>query len=290
MRRHLATCIYKKAPLPSYSVQFHLWQPFDPCLNKFSISTIMATPTFYAVVVGVGSGTGASVARLFARGYPIALLARKESSYAPVVAAITQAGGTALGISTDVSDAQSLDAAFARVAREWPQARLAAAVYNAEAGFSYKPFLELAPEDLDRALSTGAKGLFYFAQKTLPLLLKAGEEEVAAKYPPTLIVTGATAALRGSAKFAAFAAGKFAQRAITQSLAREFGPRGVHVAYTIIDGSIDTPWGKDRVANGGVADGKISPDAIAESYWYLHTQPRSAFTQELDLRPSVEKF
>ncbi|TQV99457.1 short chain dehydrogenase [Cordyceps javanica] len=248
----------------------------------------MVAPTFYAIVVGVGSGTGASVARLFAQGYPVALLARKESSYAPVVEAITKAGGTAVGISTDVSDAQSVDAAFARIAREWPQAKLAAAVYNAEAGFSYKPFLELAPEDLDRAISTGAKGLFYFAQKTLPLLLDA--VGAGPKHPPTLIVTGATAALRGSVKFAAFAAGKFAQRAITQSLAREFGPQGVHVAYTIIDGGIDTPWGKDREFNGGVADGKISPDAIADSYWYLHTQPRSAFTQELDLRPFVEKF
>lgn len=75
-------------------------------------------------------------------------------------------------------------------------------------------------------------------------------------------MTGATASLRGSAKFGTFAAGKFAQRALTQSLAREFGPQGVHVALAIIDGSIDTPWGKERVANGGVEDGKISPDSV----------------------------
>lgn len=137
-------------------------------------------------------------------------------------------------------------------------------------------------------MTENRKGLFYFAQKTIPQLLDVVDAGPA--HPPTLIVTGATAALRGSVRFAAFAAGKFAQRAITQSLAREFGPRGVHVAYAIIDGGIDTPWGKDRVVNGGVADGKISPDAIAESYWYLHTQPRSAFTQEIELRPFVEKF
>ncbi|KAM3498785.1 hypothetical protein MY10362_007910 [Beauveria mimosiformis] len=248
----------------------------------------MTKRTFYAIVVGVGSGTGASVARLFAKGYPVALLARKETSYAPVVEAITKAGGTAIGIATDVSDSAAVDAAFARIAQEWPEGKLAAAVYNAEAGFSYKPFLELTSEDLDRGLSTGAKGLFYFAQKTIPQLLDVVDAGPA--HPPTLIVTGATAALRGSVRFAAFAAGKFAQRAITQSLAREFGPRGVHIAYAIIDGGIDTPWGKDRVVNGGVADGKISPDAIAESYWYLHTQPRSAFTQEIELRPFVEKF
>ncbi|KAK8146574.1 hypothetical protein G3M48_002964 [Beauveria asiatica] len=115
------------------------------------------------------------------------------------------------------------------------------------------------------------KGFFYFAQKTIPRLLDVVDAGPA--HPPTLIVTGATAALRGSVRFAAFAAGKFAQRAITQSLAREFGPRGVHVAYAIIDGGIDTPWGKDRVVNGGVADGKISPDAVRvllkNSYLYF---------------------
>lgn len=114
-------------------------------------------------------------------------------------------------------------------------------------------------------------GLFYFAQKTLPQLLAAVDAEP--QHPPTLIVTGATAAIRGSAKFASFAAGKFAQRGITQSLAREFGPRGVHVAYTIIDGGIDTPWGKGHVVNGGVADGKISPEAVSCPLASLDTNP-----------------
>lgn len=109
--------------------------------------------------------------------------------------------------------------------------------------------------------SSNRKGLFIFAQKTLPLLLNTLESKPA--HPPTLIVTGATAAIRGSARFATFAAGKFAQRGITQSLAREFGPKGVHVAYAIIDGGIDTPWGKAYVTNGGVEDGKISPDAVS---------------------------
>lgn len=88
-------------------------------------------------------------------------------------------------------------------------------------------------------------------------------EETKPPHPPTLIVTGATASLKGSARFATFAAGKFAQRALAQSLAREFGPRGVHVAYAIIDGGIDTPWGKNMVMNDGVDDGKISPEAVS---------------------------
>jgi NAD(P)-dependent dehydrogenase (short-subunit alcohol dehydrogenase family) len=102
-------------------------------------------------------------------------------------------------------------------------------------------------------------GLFHFAQRTLPLLLAAVPT---APHPPTLIVTGATASVRGSARFASFAAGKFAQRGLTQSLAREFGPRGVHVAYAVIDGGIDTPWGKGIVVNNGVEDGKIKPEAV----------------------------
>lgn len=130
-----------------------------------------------------------------------------------------------------------------------------------------------------------------------------------AQYPPTILVTGATASVRGSSNFGHFAAGKFALRGLTQSLSREFHPQGVHVAHAIIDGGIDTPWGKGSVYNDGIEDGKIRPEQvrailelsppwqtliscpkIAEDYWHLHTQHRSGFTQEIDLRPYVEKF
>lgn len=130
-------------------------------------------------------------------------------------------------------------------------------------------------------------GLFNFGQKTIPLLLAAVPDS---PHPPSLIVTGATASVRGSARFGDFAAGKFAVRALSQSLAREFGPQGVHVAHTIVDGVIDIPRTKAWEVNGGGPDSKIDPAAIADSYWYLHTQPRSHFTQELDIRPFVEKF
>ncbi|KND92470.1 hypothetical protein TOPH_02685 [Tolypocladium ophioglossoides CBS 100239] len=247
----------------------------------------MSSPAFYALVSGAGSGTGAAAALRFAQAYPVVLLARSESSYRPTVDAIRAAGGSALGITADASDPAAVDAAFEQIARELPGAKLAAAVYNANAGFAVKPFLELKPDDLATSLGTAVHGLFYFAQKALPQLLAAVPT---APHPPTLIVTGATASVRGSARFASFAAGKFSQRGLTQSLAREFGPRGVHVAYAIIDGGIDTPWGKGLVMNNGVEDGKIKPEAIADNYWHLHTQHRSAFTQELDLRPFVEKF
>src|SRR5271170_831997 len=140
-----------------------------------------------------------------------------------------------------------------------------------------------------------SKGAFHFAQACLPLLLEATSGE----YPPTLIFTSATAAIRGSAQCSSFATGKFAMRALAQSLAREFGPRGVHVAHAIIDGVIDIERTKDWKLDG--PDAKISPHAvrypeiqvlsvgrerylttrqIADSYWYLHTQPRTCFTSE----------
>jgi NAD(P)-dependent dehydrogenase (short-subunit alcohol dehydrogenase family) len=157
-----------------------------------------------------------------------------------------------------------------------------------------------------RPLITDRVGFYNFAKSALPLLLDAVDDS---PYPPSLIVTGATASLKGSAKFATFAPAKFAKRALAQSLAREFGPKGVHVAHVIIDGLIDTPNTKNMDFNGGAPDGKLSPDSvslinpgdaaqildadlnqIAENYWHLHTQSRSTFTHELDLRPYVEKF
>ncbi|KAL2135223.1 hypothetical protein VTI74DRAFT_9315 [Chaetomium olivicolor] len=247
----------------------------------------MASKPFYALIAGVGAGTGRSVALRFARSYPVVLLARKPESYADIVSEIKQHGGEALGISADTSDPQSVASAFETIKKELPGKELAAAIYNVGAGYAIKPFLELKPEDLDASLSSNARGLFNFAQSTLPSLLSSVPSS---PHPPSLIITGATASVRGSARFATFAAGKFAVRALSQSLAREFGPQGVHVAHVIVDGVIDIPRTKGFEVNGGKEDGKINPEAIAESYWHLHTQHRSAFTQELDLRPYVEKF
>lgn len=126
-----------------------------------------------------------------------------------------------------------------------------------------------------------------FSQATLPLLLKAVEQNP--KHPPTLVFTGATASVKANAMMSSFNTGKYALRALSSSLAKEFGPKGVHVGHAIIDGVIDIPrtreWMKDAPP-----DAKISADAIADAYWYLHTQPRSAFIWEIDVRPYVEKW
>ncbi|KAJ6073689.1 uncharacterized protein N7446_001466 [Penicillium canescens] len=226
------------------------------------------TSKFLAIIAGVGPGTGASIARKFGKAYSVVVLARNPDNFDPVVQEINASGGQAFGISTDVSDSKSVNAAFDKIASQYPSSKVVAAVFNTGGGFVRKP-----------------QGAFNFAQRSLPLLLDSRESS---EYPPTLIFTGATASLRGSANCAGFASAKFALRALAQSLAREFGPQGVHVSHTIIDGVIDIPrtkaWVNEHV------DGKLSPDAIADSYWYLHTQPRTTFAFELDLRPYVEKW
>ena len=159
------------------------------------------------------------------------------------------------------------------------------------------------------------RGAFNFAQAVLPLLL----DSTSLEHPPTLIFTSATAAMKGSALCASFSTGKFAMRSLSQSLAREFGPKNIHVTHAIIDGVIDIERTKDYKFDA--PDAKIKPEAvsqamtghgqgeleplqlpvkfeksytdpiqIADSYWYLHTQPRTCFTNELDIRPYVEKW
>ncbi|MCJ1454950.1 hypothetical protein MMC28_005303 [Mycoblastus sanguinarius] len=239
-----------------------------------------------AIIAGVGPGTGAAIARKFAATYPVALLSRNPDNYEPLAAEINKAGGKAVGISTDVSDSKSVKAMVEKVHQEFgKEVKCAAAVFNASGAFVRKPFLELDESVLDSSYNGSVKGAFLFSQATLPLLLASTSTE--STHPPTLIFTGATASVKGSALFAAFATMKFALRAMAQSLAREMGPKGVHVAHAVIDGVIDIPRTKAWELGEGA---KIDPNAIADAYWHLHTQPRTAFTWEIDIRPSVEKW
>lgn len=171
---------------------------------------------------------------------------------------INSNGGKAIGISADVSDSKSLTAAFEKINKEFPGLPLAAAVFNSGGGFARKPFLELTEDDYVGALHSQARGGFLFGQATLPLLLKGASSSL--DNPPTLIFTGATASIKGSANFASFASAKFALRALSQSLAREFGPKGVHVSHVILDGVINIP----RTKGYGLAEEQmLSPEAVS---------------------------
>jgi NAD(P)-dependent dehydrogenase (short-subunit alcohol dehydrogenase family) len=232
-----------------------------------------------AAILGVGPGLGAAVARRFAReGFAVALMARREESVAGVREEIEGAGGTALPVSADATDPASVAAAFDEV-----RSNLGAPgvfVYNAGA-FQMGGILDLSPEKFDECFKANCAGAFYAAQQVLPAMVEAGRG--------TVLLTGATAALRGGARFSALAVGKFGLRALAQSMAREFGPQGVHVAHVVVDGQIDTPRVRE-MSPGREDHTMLSPDAIAETYWQLHSQHPTAWTLELDLRPAVESF
>ncbi|KAF1931040.1 NAD(P)-binding protein [Didymella exigua CBS 183.55] len=240
-----------------------------------------------AIVAGVGPGTGASVARRFAKTYPVVLLARKRENFESLADEINMSGGKAIGISTDVSSKDSLANALSAIKKEFGDSVCAAAaIFNASGGFLRKPFLEIDPSVFEQSLNVSALGGILFSQTFLPLLLKGKEQ---GEHPPTLIFTGATASVKSSAQMASFSTGKWALRALSQSLAKEFGPQGVHVAHAIIDGVIDIPRTKEWLKGLG-PEAKLSSDGIANDYWYLHTQPTTNFTWELDTRPAVEKW
>ncbi|HEX7341943.1 MAG TPA: SDR family NAD(P)-dependent oxidoreductase [Rhodanobacteraceae bacterium] len=240
----------------------------------------MTTPTHAPVaIVGTGPGLGGALAARFAaEGFPLALLSRHADSRQPVLDALAAAGHTACGHDCDAGDPASVAAAFAGIrARQGAPGVL---IYNAGA-FLRGGILELDLADFEAAWRINCYGALLAAREVLPTMLAAGAG--------TLLFTGATAALRGGAGFAGLAVGKFGLRALAQSLAREFGPRGIHVAHVIIDGQIDSPRTRARDPGHAVTE-FLDPAAIAESYWHLHRQPRSAWTQELDLRPSSEHF
>jgi len=236
-----------------------------------------------AWIAGVGpqAGLGAALGRRFAAaGLTVALTGRNTGRLQQVAAQICAGGGRAVALPGDVTRAAELRDIATQVQR---LGRLDAAIYNAGNAVRATP-LELTPEDFEATWRVAAFGGFLFAQVALPLLLEHGG---------SLLFTGATASLRGRGPFTAFAAAKAALRSLAQSCAREYGPQGVHVAHVIIDGGIDgerlRSHSPQRVAQAA-EDGLLKPEAIAETYWQLHAQSRSAWTHELDLRPFSESF
>ena len=241
-----------------------------------------------AIVAGVGPGTGAAVARRFSKSYPVVLLARSPENYESLAQEINSNGGKAIGISTDVSSEESVKAAFSKIKQEYGDAPAAAAVFNASGKFVRKGILDQTVEEFHAGHEVSVKGAFLFSQNALPLLLKHAEDK-SAQYPPTLIFTGATASVKANALMSSFASAKFALRALSTSIAKEFASKGVHVAHAVSDGVIDIPRTKDWLKDMP-PEAKIGADDIAEAYWNLHTQGKRCFTNEIDIRPMLEKW
>ncbi len=241
-------------------------------------------PNGSLLVVGVGSaqGLGGAIARRFGKaGYPVTIAGRSAEKLQATEAALKAEGVTVAAV---IGDASTAEDARRFVAAAEAQAPLAIAVHNAG---SNRPsaFLDLSEADFEAHWREHALGGFQLAQAALPGLLERGGG--------SLFFTGASGSLRGKARFAPFASAKAALRNLAQSLAREFGPQGVHVGHVVIDGGIASERLLSRLpqlAEQRGPDGLLDIDAIAEAYWVLHHQHRSAWTLELDLRPWAENF
>ena len=233
----------------------------------------METPKYkIALIVGVGEGLSASLARLLAReGIRVALAARKIEKLG---ALCTETGARAFAC--NATDPGEVERLFGLVEREMGVPDLV--VYNASAR-ARGSFVDLVPADVAQAIAVSAFGGFLVAQQAVKRMLpnKHG----------AILFTGASASVKGYAQSAPFAMGKFALRGLAQSMARELSPQGIHIAHFVIDGGIRSATRSEQTDR---PDSMLDPDAIALNYWNVLQQPRSAWTWELELRPWVEKF
>lgn len=228
-----------------------------------------------AVVTGVGPGTGAAIARRFARGgYAVAMLARNRERLVELEREITHAHA----YPCDVTDEAQLDTTLEAIRADLGAPK--ALIHNAVGG-AFGNFLEIDPQVLNRNFQVNTMALLYLARRLAPAMVTAGEGAI--------IATGNTSAFRGKANFAGFAPTKAAQRILAEAMARELGPKGVHVAYVMIDAVIDLEWTRKRWPDAP-EDFFIKPAAIAEEVWHVAHQDRSAWSFNVELRPFGETW
>jgi len=240
-------------------------------------------PTRAALVVGAGDALGGAIARRFAReGFATCVTRRHADKLQPLAERIRAEGGTAHPFGSDAREEAAVVELFATIERD--VAPLEVVVFNIGANVRFA-IAELTERVYRKVWEMGALAGFLVGREAARVMTPRGRG--------TILFTGATSSLRGGSGFAAFAGSKHALRALAQSMARELGPKGIHVAHVVIDGAIDTQFIAENFPEryalkdqGGILD----PDAIAENYWQLHLQPRSAWTHELDLRPWMEKW
>ena len=234
------------------------------------------TETAVAVVAGVGPGLGRAVVERFAAaGAKVAMLARDEMKLDDLAATRP---GQLTPYACSVTEPEAVADVFRRIEHELGTPDCV--VFNAGA-FQRGNVVDTSPAEFERCWRVGCFGGFLVGQAAAKAMLPRGRG--------TILFTGATASLRGGAGFVNLASPKFALRAVAQSMARELGPKGIHVAHIIIDGQISSPRYADLAAQRP-PDGMLAPEAIAETYYALHVQHRSAWSHEVDLRPWVEKF
>jgi NAD(P)-dependent dehydrogenase (short-subunit alcohol dehydrogenase family) len=227
------------------------------------------------LISGVGPGTGSALARKFTEGgYRVALLARSEER----LAALEKELPNAKGYRCDVSDPAQVEAAASAVERDLGNPGVV--IHNAVGG-AFGTFLEIDPVILNRNFQINTMGLLYLARRFAPAMVGAGKGAI--------IATGNTSALRGKPGFAGFAPTKAAQRILAEAMARDLGPKGVHVAYVIVDAVIDLEWTRKSWPDRP-DDFFIKPRAIADEIWHVAHQHRSAWSFNVELRPFGESW
>lgn len=227
------------------------------------------------VVTGVGPGTGTALARRFANGgYRVALLARNEQRLAELANQLPNTHP----YPCDVSDPSQVEAVAGAIERDLGAASVV--IHNAVGG-AFGSFQDIKPEVLNHNFQVNTMGLLYLAQRFAPTMIKAGKGAI--------MVTGNTSALRGRAAFAGFAPTKAAQRILAEAIARDLGPKGIHVAYLVIDAVIDVPWARERFKDKP-NDFFIQPTAIADEIWHVTHQDRCAWSFNVELRPYAENW
>jgi NAD(P)-dependent dehydrogenase (short-subunit alcohol dehydrogenase family) len=230
------------------------------------------------VVVGVGEGLGRALARRFAAGYKVALVARSADLIESTAGEIKSADGVALPVQGDATIEVEIAAAYERITRELGPIEIL--IYNG----GRRPMgrlLETTPEVFEQTWRLHTFGAFLWARQVAPEMLSRGSGSI--------LITGATAGIRPWPNSAAFAPAKFAVRGLAQVMARDLHPQGVHVAYINVDGGIDMPLLRNFRPDGKDED-FLKPSAIADAFWYLAHQDRSVWSHELDVRPFKEKF
>ncbi len=236
-----------------------------------------------ALVIGAGDATGGAIAKRFAReGYVACVVRRTADKLAPLVAEIEQAGGKARAFGCDARKEDQMVALVETIERE--VGRLEVAVFNIGANVRFG-IRETTARVYFKVWEMAAFGGFLMGREAAKVMVPRGKG--------TILFTGATASVRGGNGYSAFSGGKHALRALSQSIARELGPLGIHVAHVIVDGAIDTKFIQDMFPDRYAKkdqDGILNPEHIAENYWLIHKQPRDAWTFEMDLRPWNEPW
>jgi short-subunit dehydrogenase len=227
------------------------------------------------IITGVGPGTGTALARRFAEGgYHVALLARSEDRLTTLANELSSASAHVC----DVTNEGQVNDTVASIIREFGLP--AVAIHNAVGG-AFGNFLKIDPSSLEASFKVNAMWLLYIARAVAPAMIEVQKG--------TIIVTGNTAAFRGIPSYAAFAPTKAAQRILAESMARELGPKGVHVAYVTVDAVIDVPWARKRF-NDKPDDYFAKSSEIADEIWHVAHQPRSAWSFNVEVRPFAEKW